>query len=38
LELIQLGQLQTAVVYIVLSIVGGILLAFFGSFLARRFD
>ena len=38
LELIQMGQLQTAIIYIVLSVGGGILLAFFGSFLARRFE
>lgn len=38
LELIQIGQLQTAIIYIFLSIGGGILLAFFGSFFARRFQ
>ena len=38
LELIQIGRLQTAIIYICLSIGGGILLAFFGSFLARRFE
>lgn len=38
LDLIQDGQLQTAFIYILTSIVGGILLALMGSFLARRFE
>lgn len=36
LELIQMGQPQSALLYIFLSIIGGILLAFFGNYLARR--
>ena len=38
LKFIQNGQLQTAIIYILVSIVGGILLALSGGFLARRFE